>query len=225
MWPSAYLRTVTCKHKRNDREIIKKISTINQMKTLSNEIMRNWLQNNASDFSRMAESYSEKNISHYEIDCSQLDNIFIHQDIRQSEHFKKTFCELEKIEKNPCVYYFEIISDISSQTIVNSLVNSDGGGTKPAIKKKYPLESNILYVGKVKSVVWGRLIAHMGFHTHKINPGIQSVAHGLQLRNWAKELNIHLRFHVHTFEPEFAEYMDLIERKLAKELNPIIGKH
>lgn len=195
------------------------------METLSSEVMRNWLRKNASDFSKMEENYTEKNISHYEIDCSQLNSKFIHQDIRQSEHFKKTFYELEKIEKKPCVYYFEIISDISSQAIVNSLINSDGVGTKPAIKKKYPLKSNILYVGKVKNAVWGRLIVHMGFHTHKTNPGIQSIAHGLHLRNWAKELKIHLRFHVHSFEPEAAEYMNIIERKLAKELNPIIGKH
>lgn len=195
------------------------------MKTLSSEVMKKWLRESASDFSNMEENYTEKNISHYEIDCSQLDNKYIHQDIRQSEHFKKIFYELEKIEKKPCVYYFEIISDISSLTIVNSLINSDGEGTKPAIKKKYPQESNILYVGKVKSAVWGRLISHMGFHTNKTKPGIQSIAHGLQLRNWAKELNIHLNFHVHSFEPEMAEYMNIIERKLAKELNPIIGKH
>ena len=187
--------------------------------------MRNWLQKNASDFSRMAESYSEKNISQYEIDCSQLDNIFIHQDIRQSEHFKETFCKLERIGEKPCVYYFEIVSDISSQTIVNSLVNSTGEGTKPSIKKKYPLESNILYVGKVNNFIWGRLIAHMGFHTNKTNPRVQTIAHGLQLRHWAKELNIQLIFHVHFFEPEMAGYMYLIESQLAKELNPIIGKH
>lgn len=192
---------------------------------VNNETIKNWGQEIASVFTDV-ENHGAKNIladKVYEIDCSQLDGKFIYQDIRDSDIFKPLFDELQKIEKNPCIYFFEIVSDISAQTIIDSISKLEGR-TKPSIKKRYSQESKILYVGKVKKLVWGRLIMHFGLHTHK-NKQEQSMAHGLQLRHWAKPLNLKLRLHIYEFEPEMADYIEILERKFAKSLQPIIGRH
>lgn len=192
---------------------------------INSKTIKDWANKIASDFSEATNAYSENDILINEIDCSKLDEIFIHQDIRYSEDFRDLFNQLEKIEEKPCVYFFEILSDISPKIIVESIEKSNGNGTKPAIKKIYSQESKILYVGKVKKTIWGRLIMHMGFHTNKNKPGSQSTAHGLQLQHWAKELNLKLKFHVYAFDPQLADYMEIFEREFAKKLQPIIGRH
>lgn len=193
------------------------------MEKVNYKIVRNWMQEIISNFSKTLEFCAEGDIIVNEIDCSKLDEKFITQDIRDSAEFKELFKSLEAVEEKPCVYFFEIVSETTVESIIDNLKNFKGEGTVPAIKSNYPKESNILYVGKVKKLIWGRLIAHMGFHTTKNNPGYQSKAHGLQLRHWAK--NIKLRFYVYVFNPVVSDYMEIIERKFAKELNPIIGKH
>lgn len=190
---------------------------------INNEIIQKWGQEVASTFSNVA-NQGVKKISVYEIDCTQLEERFIYQDIRDKSIFSDMFGKLINIQNNPCVYFFEIVSDISPEAIVANLQILEGR-TKPSIKKKHPQQSKVLYVGKVKSIFWGRLIMHMGFHTNKKREGQQSIAHGLQLRHWAKSMELKLKLHVYEFEPEMADYMEIIERLFAKQLNPIIGRH
>lgn len=138
------------------------------------------------------------------------------------------FKKLVEIEKNPCIYSFELQTNVSSEIIVEKIIEfgQNSHKTIPAIKAHYPKDSNFLYVGKVNACIWGRLITHLGFHTLK-NGGdpISSSNHGLQLYYWAKSLSLSVKFKVIAFEPEMTDLMEILERKLAKELNPIIGKH
>lgn len=172
-----------------------------------------------------AKSYHE-----YEINCSDLNERFITEDIRCSTEYEKMFLDLKEIESNPCIYYFEILSDIEPETIVKSIKNINDLTEKqrkiiPAIKSNYPRSSNVLYIGKVNSCFWGRLITHLGFHTHKNggNTPAASGNHGLQLYLWAGDLSLRLK--VIEFEPEMKDLMPVLEKELARRLSPIIGKH
>lgn len=185
-----------------------------------NEKIKEFGQNIAQIFGKVAE-IGAKSISEYEINCSDLEEKYIYENIRDSIKYKDLFDKLKKIENSPCVYYFEILSDIKPDTIVKKINTTDRN--RPAIKDNYPKNSNILYVGKVKSLFWGRLIMHLGYHTHKNRT--LSYAHGLQLYHWAKELSLKLRVYVFEFEPEMADLVNVLEFHFAKELNPIIGKH
>ncbi|ENA1795743.1 hypothetical protein ABF176_002596, partial [Flavobacterium psychrophilum] len=87
----------------------------------------------------------------------------------------------------------------------------------PAIYKTR-LETNILYLGKSKNCLWGRLITHLGYHQ---NRGYQ----GLMLSKWTKELNLKLTFNYCEFDPKMDEIISLYELKLSQQLKPLIGKH
>ena len=189
---------------------------------ISNDNIKAWAEKSNAVFSNAA-NHGSKRISTYVIDCAQLEDKFIHQNILDADNFSDMFSELKDIQNSPCVYFFEIASDVSPQIIVKNILKVEGK-IKPSIKSRYPKDSNILYVGKVKSVLWGRIIMHLGFHTNKKSKEL-SMVHGLQLFHWATSLGLKLKLHVYEFEPEMADYMEVMERLFANELNPIIGRH
>ena len=156
-------------------------------------------------------------VKEYQINGSDLDEKYLKEDIRDAEKFKKMFAELATIENKPCVYYFEVLSDISANEIVDKFKSSTKN--TPALNSIVS-QSKILYVGKVNAYVWGRLIMHLGFHTNKTT---ESNVHGLHLADWAKNLNV--KFVVLEFEEDMRNLMEVMEKFLAKELQPIIGKH
>ncbi|MGJ7030223.1 hypothetical protein [Niabella hirudinis] len=169
-----------------------------------------------------------RSIHEFKIDCTKLDERFLSEDIRHSLEFKEIFQQLEKIQDNPCLYVFEIESEISTKKIIESLKNFGNQTEKviPKLKTKIPEHSKTLYVGKVNSLVWGRLITHLGFHTHKNkgNPKA-SINHGLQLHFWAKDLLLQIKYTVIEFEHNMKDVLPVLEKQLAFKLNPIIGKH
>ena len=169
-----------------------------------------------------------KSIQKFTIDCLKLDERFFREDIRHSIEFKEMFQQLEKTKDNPCLYVFEIESEISTNIIIENLKNFGNQTEKviPKLKTKIPENSKTLYVGKANSLVWGRLITHLGFHTHKNkgNPRA-SINHGLQLHFWAKELSLQLKYTVIEFENDMKDVLPILEKQLASKLNPIIGKH
>ena len=169
-----------------------------------------------------------KHVQEYEINCSDLDERFLTENIRDFSEYELMFKKLAEIEQNPCIYSFELQTNVSPDIIVEKITEFAKNSSKkiPAIKTNYPKDSNFLYVGKVNSCIWGRLITHLGFHTLKNggNP-ISSSNHGLQLYFWAKSLSLKIKFKVIPFESDMTDLMEVLERKLAKELNPIIGKH
>jgi hypothetical protein len=159
-----------------------------------------------------------KKMKEFHINCSELDD-FNFIDIRDSEKYKEMFSELNEIN-GPCLYFFEITSGNLNIDIIEKIKNyskTQNSKTIPAIKKKIP-NSNILYVGKVKGNFWGRLIQHLGYY--KVNR-----TQGLQLFYWAKEIDLSLKLTVMEFEDEMVDFMEVLERGLAKRLDPILGKH
>lgn len=180
-----------------------------------------------SALSNYLESESKKNLQ-FNIDCSKLNNKFINEDIRHSEEFKAIFDKLIEIQNCPCLYIFEIESDTTTNEIIERLKNFGANTEKviPKLKKIIPENSKTLYVGKVNKMLWGRLITHLGYHTLK-NKGNRktSINHGLQLHYWAKELSLQLKFIVIPFEEDMKDILPVLEKKLANNLKPIIGKH
>ena len=85
-----------------------------------------------------------------------------------------------------------------------------------AAKKNAPTASEVLYIGKVKNRVGARLSTHFGYANEKTG--------GLQLRFWAKELNLELTIHFIAFEENIANFINPLELEITNILNPIIGK-
>ncbi len=88
--------------------------------------------------------------------------------------------------------------------------------SSPPFNDKKPTNPKILYVGKVKYNIRGRMGVHMGYY-EKGSTG------GLQLSYWAKNLNLDLQVHVYAFDKALAGYMDAFEYVLAREKMPLIG--
>lgn len=86
------------------------------------------------------------------------------------------------------------------------------------MKKRYDEYSKCLYVGKVKKTVWGRVIQHLGFY--KV-----AKTQGLQLFEWARDLDLKLKMHVYEFEEDMCDLVSIMELELARKKKPIIGKH
>lgn len=159
-----------------------------------------------------------KQIYQFEIDCFEMKDYNFINVLKESD-FSHIFDVVTKIS-GPCLYYFEIESDHSAEEIVKRVTDyksMQNSKAVPAIKKNYS-QSKVLYVGKVKKGIWGRLVQHLGYY--KVQ-GTQ----GLQLFYWTKGTNVSLKMNILEFEYEMADYMGVLESKLALELKPILGKH
>lgn len=159
-----------------------------------------------------------KQIYQFDIDCFEMKDYNFVNVLKESD-FSHVFDIVTKIS-GPCLYYFEIVSGHSAEEIVYRVTEyklTQNSKAVPAIKKNFP-HSRVLYVGKVKKGIWGRLVQHLGYY--KVQ-GTQ----GLQLFYWTKGTNVSLRMNIFEFEHEMADYMGVLEHKLAKELKPILGKH
>ncbi|MCF8244086.1 MAG: hypothetical protein K9J37_02805 [Saprospiraceae bacterium] len=155
----------------------------------------------------------------YEIDCSDLKDYTYGGSAGNICEIEEEFKRLMNI-KDPVLYYFEIVSKTDKLKILEEIRNYrnfEGSRPIPAIKKSLNLESSILYVGRARCF-WARLIVHLGYHKN-------SRKHGLQIYHWARMLSLQLRVHIFEFNSDMDALMPLLEYKLAKKLQPLIGKH
>lgn len=157
-------------------------------------------------------------IMDFTIKCGELED-YNFADIRYSQKYQQLFAELAEMD-GPCLYYFEVVSAHLTPDIINrirSYALSDTAKTVPSMRKRIP-NSSILYVGKVKKNLWGRMIQHLGFYNVR-------KTQGLQLFHWAKDLNLDVKITVMEFENGMKELMPVLENALAKRLRPILGRH
>jgi len=106
-----------------------------------------------------------------------------------------------------------------SDKIVNAYLEyrgSDSGRNVSAIKRKPNCETNVLYVGKVKNHLGGRMVTHMGYGPAKTG--------GLQLAHWARAIGLQLSVHIYAFDNALGDFVNPLELDLTKRLNPLIGK-
>lgn len=132
------------------------------------------------------------------------------------------FIEFDRLDRNinkkPCLYFFEFEHGLGIQILeeYKKFVINNKERNFSGLKDNPDVETNILYVGKVKKGVGARLSTHFGYANSKTG--------GLQLRFWAKELEIILKIHLIVFEENLGDYINPLELELTKKLNPLIGK-
>ena len=88
----------------------------------------------------------------------------------------------------------------------------------PAFRKSIDTTSKVLYVGKVKRHLMGRVIQHLGFY--KVER-----TQGLQLFHWAPKQDLQLKLTVYEFGADMIDLVPLLENATAHQLKPLIGKH
>lgn len=184
-------------------------------------VIKNYLSEATDIISEQASNFPD--IKTFEIDCSQLKE-FLKEDIRYSEEFKELFEKLMPI-KAPCLYWYRVISDNTSTEIINSFKvyrdYEERDRNIPALNSDNSIDHNskILYVGKVKGGIYGRVIQHLGCF-------VSAKTQGLQLFYWAKKIGLKLELNVLEFDNKMADILPIVEFAVAKnKLHPLIGKH
>ena len=127
--------------------------------------MRREINQIATELISFLRNVEENGVNQYfqhDFDCAFFKDWNL-TEIRDSEEHKELFKKLSTIT-GPVVYWFEILSNTTSERIRECLINyklSEEAKAVPALKKKYYKESKALYVGKVKRNFWGRIIQHL----------------------------------------------------------------
>ncbi len=138
--------------------------------------------------------------------------------IRAHPKHKAAFDKIATI-KRPVVYVFEIISSANPNEVRAIAQTYQGGARKmPAFRSITDATSQCLYVGKVKSNFQARVVQHLGF-------GSTAETQALQLCHWARGLGLQLRLTAFEFRNDVAELLPLLEKAVASQLEPLIGKH
>ncbi len=186
-----------------------------------------FLQDFIGEIIRDLEHIKEKGVESegsFRINCIDLDEEYTKgQKIEDSLKFKSLFHDLKKIT-GPTLYWFEIKSNTNSHVVIDAIKKySDSKDTiprpTPALQKPIYIngDSKILYVGKA-DVFWGRILQHLGFHSHKTDQG-------LQLSYWAKDLSLELEIYYIEFDENMRNVYSIFEYALAQKLRPLVGKH
>lgn len=169
---------------------------------------------------------NDLNIHRTTIDCSLLIEPKYELKFADYEMQLKILRE-ELIDYNgPCLYWFSVDSKETAKNIIDRL--NQYRTTDKSIKRKIPVKnnnkkSNILYVGKSvagkrgdgQTNITGRIATHFGYSKH-------STIQGLQFRYWTKEK---ITVNVLLLPNELSEYLEILEKLLAKKLSPLCGRH
>jgi hypothetical protein len=170
---------------------------------------------------------NEAHLYRTEIDCSKL------AEPKYEMRFAEYDIQLQRIKEdlkeynNPCLYWFstettEKASDLIEQL---NLYRAD----KYTIKRKVPVKNNncnstIIYVGKStagkrkidnQTKITGRIATHFGYSKH-------ASTQGLQLQYWTKEK---ITVNILELPSELSDYLEVLEKLLAKKLSPLCGRH
>lgn len=148
---------------------------------------------------------------------------FLGNDIRKSEEFVELFNHLKSIKK-PVLYWFEIdtcsIEADSIRALYFEYLKTNSGRTVSSYKKKLNKTSKTLYVGKVKTGFWGRLVTHLGYHKNRKTAGLQ-LYHWYTIHNGLPGLKLNYI----VFEKEMEDLISIFEAELARNLEPILGRY
>lgn len=208
------------------------ISTKNY--TMPQQLLKNSLNNLIEDLNNLDESSFV--YDSFIIDCNNLPIPGEEGCIYDYGVYKELFDSLEENKKFPHIYWFEVKNNVSCIDIRNIIskystnVNDEKSRkvehkdrkfySVPAMTKGIKdINSKILYVGKVKKNLKGRLVSHFGYYCKSPN------TQGLQLARWANKINLELEVHYIQLPKELEDLTSLLEFRLAKQLKPILGKH
>jgi hypothetical protein len=146
----------------------------------------------------------------------------------------RTFFEKLELIKHHSLYYFEL-KDVDSAQRVKALLD---GHRKPKKKQKAGYRvvlatntydntnSTILYLGVRRGApnksglthLAGRINQHLGYYKN-------GSTQGLQLHHYARGLDFEITLKVYEFQKLDSNYLNVIEKMMAKKLNPLCGRH
>lgn len=155
----------------------------------------------------------------FNFDIGSLKN-FTGRHIRLDSAYTVVFEQLAAV-KRPVVYVFEITSPTNPAEVLRAAQSRSLAGSLRAIsafRNKIDANSSILYVGKVKSNFQARVIRHLGFWK-------TAATQGLQMYHWTRELDLQVNLTAFEFKSEMADLLPLLQKTVASELNPLLGKH
>lgn len=151
------------------------------------------------------------------------------RNITTCDEHKEVFNALKAI-KSPVLYWFEFkpikglcpkIREVfvEYKNLVKGNYKHPKYRNTSSFKKNFNHNSKTLYVGKVETYFWGRIVTHLGYAKNKKTAG-------MQLYQWYKVKkfgNITLKYIV--FENEMKYLVPALEKELAQKLEPIIGRY
>jgi hypothetical protein len=179
------------------------------------------LINSTDSLKALANSITQetfKNRYSFTIDCEHLPNISEVESYFSEPAFDTFFKAIRKINE-PTIYWFTIHSHHDSKQIYDRVSTA-----KKTVKRKFPAQmeysgtSKVLYVGKVNSDLFSRMITHFGYDER---PDRQ----GLQLYYWARKMGVKLKLNCVVLKKELKDFIYFYEAQLSQELKPLIGKY
>lgn len=198
---------------------LKKTSIINNsIKDLINDII-----NSSPDYE---EVFNTKNLpNHHNYDKSKAPNV-----IPEMRYF---FQGLDNIKHNS-LYYFELKDIKTAHKLKGKLDNyrksidksSDEYRVVPTTNRYDNGQSKVFYLGVRQGApnksglthIAGRINQHLGYYKN-------GSTQGLQLYHYAKGLDFEITLKVYEFQNLNSDYLNVIEKKMAKKLNPLCGRH
>jgi hypothetical protein len=184
--------------------------------------MENKIANIFSDLIHCLEGnrHAFTNVKSIIINESFYNEDYLENDIRRSSHHLELFTDISSI-KEPVLYWFSFNSGNIDSKIIREKYERTRNKTNrncASYRTYFDAESTTLYVGKVKTDFWGRLITHLGY-----TKNIQTA--GLQLYHWYEQDFPELQLNYVIFGSEMADLISLFELQIARELKPLIGKY
>jgi hypothetical protein len=171
----------------------------------------------------------DNSFQHYyciSLDCSKLVDVLEDESVPDGviSHF---FSFLHKddingfqINKKACLYIFELVSHSAAQIkdVYRTFTDNQNFQylNKSAMKKNPGTNTKYLYIGKVKRGIGNRMSTHFGY----ANPQIGA----LQLRYWGRQIKLQLKVHILAFDEAIDDYINPLELRITKNMNPLIGK-
>lgn len=188
-------------------------------------LLKNYISKPEFSFDDLFEN--EVEIYSKSIDCEKLKYPNYNLTLKEyDEQLSSIILDLNAYNK-PCLYWFSTQENETSSILMNHLNAFRETGKK--LNRTFPAKnrnsnSNIIYVGKRNAGVRrrdnltniaGRIAIHLGYYE-------KGSTQGLQLAYWAK---YHLTLNVMVLPIEAADYLDILEKLLAKTLKPLCGRH
>ena len=105
-----------------------------------------------------------------DLDCTNVTLIELVKGAKSPETTRPFWDQLKfkgmEVYQKPCLYFFEILSPDTTTILeaYRSFREENPMRASAALKKYPPLDTNILYVGKVKKGINSRMYIHLGYY-------------------------------------------------------------
>lgn len=176
---------------------------------------------------------AKSQLSNNKIKTITIDKTFFNREYCQNINITK--CPIVNIGylkniKNPVLYWFSFKQVTNNNKLFRNAyiefrkkmienVGRDIYRNTASYKKAFSLTSNALYVGKVEKYFWVRVVTHLGYNSSEKTAG-------MQLFYWYDILKYgDIKLQYIEFNDDMKYLIPTLEKKLALELEPLIGTY